>query len=58
MTQQITLLTDDEMDMVAGGPWPLVARAVGWAVTSGTAAGAINELIETGEKIHDAVCKH
>ena len=58
MTQQITILNDEELDMVAGGPWPLVARAVGWAVASGAAASAVNSIIETGEKIHDAVCKH
>jgi lactobin A/cerein 7B family class IIb bacteriocin len=58
MASYITDLNNEEIDMVAGGPWPLVARAVGWAVTSGAAAGALNELAEFGEKIHDAVCKH
>ena len=56
MSDLITL-NDTEIDAVAGGPFP-------WAAALAIAAGAYvitqaaNEIIETGEKIHDAVCPH
>ena len=52
----IITLHDTEIDAVAGGPFwvgVLAVAAGAYAITQ-----AANEIIETGEKIHDAVCKH
>lgn len=58
MIDGISIIADDQLDYIAGGPWPLVARAVAWAVTSGAVASAANDLVELGESLHDAVCVH
>ena len=51
-----TPMTEIEIDLVAGGPWYVVAGAV---VAVGAAAIAAGQgLIAIGEKIHDAVCDH
>ena len=58
MTDSIVLIADDQLDFIAGGPWPLVVRAVAWAVGTGAVASAANDVVELGEKLHDAVCPH
>ena len=51
-----TPMTEIEIDLVAGGPWYVVAGAVVAVGAAVVAAGT--GLITIGEKIHDAVCDH
>ena len=60
--QNVIELNETEIFEVAGGPLPallvLGAKVAAGVGAVAVAANAAKDIIEVGEKIHDAVCDH
>lgn len=58
MDNEMNILSDDEIDVVSGGALLFLGAVAAAAVAVGAVALAAKALIEVGEKLHDATCKH